>query len=212
MNYPTVDVIIPTYKRDWIVRKTVELLKTNLVYSGKIRFLIGMDGKGSVDKMFAGHSDIEVIPGPNKGLGANLNRLIDYSKSDYLFQLDDDHHLEVPLELNRHVKELEWNKKAGWIRLMGVTGHNYKAELKGNYWEIDWNSSELYIPSNRPHLKHKRFHKYYSLYPQKVSLGETEERFCQQCKYRKKRKIKVLIPVNDIQWNHVGESWQLRGK
>ncbi len=68
-KYPTIDIIIPTYKRDLVLRKTVELLKINLIYRGDFHFIIGMDGKTSVDKMFAGHSDISVIPGPNKGLG-----------------------------------------------------------------------------------------------------------------------------------------------
>lgn len=31
----TIGVLIPTYNRPWIVKKTIELLKQNLRYSGK---------------------------------------------------------------------------------------------------------------------------------------------------------------------------------
>jgi len=204
--------LIPTYNRPWILKKAIELLKKNLRYSGQIIYYLGVDGDLSTGKMFAGHSDIVCVPGPNNGLGANLNRLIDTAKSDYLFQLDDDHHLLELIDLDRHIKELEWNDDAGWIKLMGCAYHNYKATLKGEYWYISWKSPELYIPSNRPHLKHRRFHDYFGLYPEGVSLGESEEGFCNQCKDKAGKKYKVLIPLNGPKWDHVGDSWQLKGK
>lgn len=210
--YPQLNVIIPTYNRPWIVKKTIELLRANLRYSGEVVYYLGVDGDRSTCKMFAGHADIVCTPGPNNGLGANLNRLIEGADSDYLFQLDDDHHLLEPLNLDRHIRELEWNKKVGWIRLMGMAYHDYCAKLVGEYWHIYWQSPELYIPSNRPHLKHRRFHDYYGLYQEGLSLGETEESFCKQCKDHDGHSIKVAVPLNDVKWDHVGESWQLKGE
>lgn len=209
--YPLVSVLIPTYNRPWILKKTIELLRANLEYKGEIIYYIGVDGNLDTCKMFSGHSDIVCVPGPNSGLGANLNRLIENADSDFLLQMDDDHHLLEQLNLNKHIKELQWNKKAGWIRLMGIAYHDYYAKLIGEYWYIYWQSPEIYIPSNRPHLKHKRFHEYYGLYPEAKSLGETEEVFCRQCKDKDSHEIKVLIPLNESKWNHVGESWQLKG-
>lgn len=212
MSYPQLNIIIPTYNRPWILKKTIELLRQNLIYSGGIIYYLGIDGDLSTGKMFAGHDDIIIVPGPNNGLGANLNRLINTSRGDFLFQMDDDHHLLQPLELDRHVNELEWNEKAGWIRLMGIAYHDYYARLKGEYWHIYWESPEFYITSDRPHLKHKRFHDHYGLYSENVKLGETEEAFCQQCKDNPDKKYSVLVPLNDARWNHIGESWQLKGK
>lgn len=214
MIYQPVSVLIPTYNRAWILRETIELLHKNLIYSGKITYYIGIDGDLSIGKMFAGHSDIVSIPGPNNGLGANLNRLINSTKDDLLFQIDDDHHLQQTFDLHPHVRQLDFDKKAGWIRLMGVAYHDYIAKLKGDYWYIYWESPELYITSNRPHLKHRRFHDHYGLYPEGTKLGESEEGFCEQCKAKAKEdgRIKVLVPVNDTRWNHVGESWQGKGK
>jgi glycosyltransferase involved in cell wall biosynthesis len=195
-----------------VLKKTIELLRSNLKYKGEIVYYIGVDGNLSTCKMFSGHSDIICMPGPNNGLGANLNRLIKNADSDFLLQLDDDHHLLESLNLDRHIRELEWNERVGWIRLMGVGYHDYYAKLVGEYWHIFWQSPELYIPSNRPHLKHRRFHDYYGLYPEGLSLGGTEENFCRQCKNFDNLKYKVAIPLNDARWDHVGKSWQLRDK
>lgn len=205
-------VIVPTYNRPWILKKTIELLKKNLIYSGDIVFYIGMDGDLSIGKMFAGHSDIICIPGPNNGLGANINRLIGACDSDYIFQMDDDHHLQQELDVTRHIQELEWNERVGWVRLMGCAYHNYRAKLKGDYWHIDWDSPEVYITSNRPHVKHRRFHEHFGMYPEGVKLGQTEEIFCQQCKDKYDKRYNVVMPVRDIEWGHVGDSWQLKGK
>ena len=108
-----IDVIIPTYNRPKVVKQTIELLKKNLICSYPITYYVGLDGDLSIGKMFAGHSNIICVPGPNNGLGANLNRLISASASDCLLQMDDDHHLLEPLYLDRHIQELEWNEKAG---------------------------------------------------------------------------------------------------
>jgi glycosyltransferase involved in cell wall biosynthesis len=212
--FPPVSVIIPTYNRPWILKQTIQGLKRNLSYSGAVHFWIGADGDPSVGKMFAGHHDITVIRGPNRGLGANLNRLINSTPDNYLFQLDDDHLLLKPLSLDRHAIKLRDDETTGWIRLMGVAYHDYIARLEESYWRIYWQSPELYIPSNRPHLKHRRFHDHFGLYQEGLKLGETEEAFCQQCK-DKKSGPSVLVPLDVLTesgWDHIGESWQLEGR
>ena len=212
--YPPLSILIPTYNRPFVLKQVIESLETNLRYSGKITYYIGIDGDLSTGKMMAGYSDIVAIPGPNNGLGANLNRLINSTSDDLLFQLDDDHQLLTPIELDKHVRQFEIDPQAGWVRLMGVAYHDCIAKLKGDYWYIYWESPELYITSNRPHLKHRRFHDHYGLYPEGTKLGESEEGFCKQCKEKAKEdgRIRVLVPVNDVRWDHIGESWQLKGK
>lgn len=214
INWPDVTVIIPTYNRVWILKRVIQGLKKNLRYSGRINYLVGADGDADIGKMFSGQYDIGTIPGPNDGLGANLNHLIESTPDDYLFQLDDDHLLLKPIDLNPHVVKLRDDETAGWIRLMGIGFHDYIASLEENYWRIWWQSPELYIPSNRPHLKHRRFHDHFGMYPEGVKLGETEEGFCQQCK-DKKTGPAVLVPLDvptESGWDHIGDSWQLEGK
>jgi glycosyltransferase involved in cell wall biosynthesis len=211
-KWPTISVIIPTYNRPFVLRRVIDGLKKNLMYKGNIHYYIGVDGKIKHGKMFSGDGDITIIPGPNNGLGANLNRLIK-NAGKYLLQLDDDHLLRQRLDLTPHVRKLKRDESAGWIRLMGVGYHDYIAALEENYWRVWWQSPELYIPSNRPHLKHRRFHKHFGLYPKSVLLGETEEIFCQRCK-EKKGGPDVLIPLDvmtESSWSHIGESWQIKG-
>jgi glycosyltransferase involved in cell wall biosynthesis len=214
MAYPPLSVIIPTYNRPWEVKRVIQGLKQNLRYSGKIRYWIGADGNTGAGKMFSGQHDITTLPGPNNGLGANLNRLIATTPDDYLFQLDDDHLLLKTINLDDHIAKLRDDETAGWVRLMGIGYHDYIANLEENYWRIWWQSPELYIPSNRPHLKHRRFHNHFGLYPEGLKLGETEEEFCKQCK-AKKYGPAVLVPLDVLTeggWDHIGESWQLKGE
>jgi hypothetical protein len=160
-----------------------------------------------------------------KGLGANLNMLLGKAcafKTDLVIQMDDDHILLKELDITPHVRKLLEDETAGAIRLMHVAGHKYRANLDGSYWRIDWESPEVYIASNRPHLKHvSRFHGIYGYYPEGLRLGLTEESFCHTCidlhRQRTERGMTspdVLIPL-DVQtesgWDHIGHSWQMEG-
>lgn len=210
---PRISVLLPTYERHDVLAQTITLLDRHLVYSGDIRYIVGDDSA----IMFTTEApDVTVLRGPQRGLGANLNTLIRYAGDDLMLQMDDDHHLHAALDLTPHAQALLADERNGWIRLMQVGGHHYRAMLDQQYWRIDWASPELYIPSNRPHLKHPRFHRRYGLYPEGVRLGGTEEGFCHQAK-----RIAlthggpdVLVPLDAVSergWRHVGQSWQAHG-
>jgi glycosyltransferase involved in cell wall biosynthesis len=240
MSLPPISILIPTYRRPTTVAATVDRLLTNLVYDGPLHILVSDDspeGSGAtLDalKPLVTRHDLVGRPaevaergrsallfnGPREGLGANLNHLLDLASTDLIFQLDDDHHLTGPLNLTPHAQTLLHDERAGFIRLMGVAGHRYVADLgpygeQLPYWRVAWPSPDLYIPSFRPHLKHRRFHDYYGRYPVGLRLGQTEEVFCHQCKDKALRAggPAVLIPLcqNDEVWEHVGESWQQQG-
>lgn len=252
MEWPNVSVIIPTYNRPEILLDTLKRLDARVLYDKKLTFYVGNDGDEDIaeflmtelhpdkwDDHLPGEPLIErlyIYTGPRRagaaeqGLGANLNMLLMSTPDTLLLQMDDDHHLYSILGLNKHVKFLLENEKAGWIRLMGVAHHSYQASLEGEYWFIDWHSSgdySLYIPSNRPHLKHRRFHDTYGYYPVDKTLGETEEGFCHQCRNVVRRWEKsgrevdelphVCVPLNTVLhtekgWKHVGSSWQKKGE
>ncbi len=215
MNWPTVSVNIPTFNRPDILSRTINLLKENLHYSGEIHYRVGNDG----DRLDDLHPDIEIISGPRRGLGANLNKLIMTTETDIMMQMDDDHWLIQPMALDRHIARLRDDTRAGWIRLMGIAAHEYTADLIDDYWYVRWDSKFTYIPSNRPHLKHRRFHEFFGLYPSGLKLGQTEESFCLGCKdiaarYGYGPAPRVLVPLDcltESSWQHVGESWQHKG-
>ena len=211
MRIPDIAVLIPTYNRPDVLAHTVQLLQRHLIYDGTIRYYIGNDSDTPQDVPHA----VNLI-GPRNGLGANLNMLLSFTSEAFILQMDDDHWLLKPLDLNPHVKKLHTDANAGWVRLMGIGAHKYIGRLDESYWRVSWESPELYIPSNRPHLKHRRFHQCYGLYPEGYKLGETEDNFCHQCKdhWRKHGGPDVLVPLDvatESSWDHVGDSWQLRG-
>lgn len=213
MTYPQISILLPTYNRQDILDTTIALLRRHITYDGSLRFLVGDDGSIPYHNTA---NDVEVLRGPQRGLGANLNMLIRYAGDDLLFQMDDDHHLHAPLYLTPHADRLLTVDEDGWIRLMQVGSHHYTATLEGRYWRVLWNSPELYIPSNRPHLKHPRFHRHFGLYPEGLRLGATEEGFCHHCKTIATRMggPAVLVPLDSTSeygWDHVGDSWQGHG-
>lgn len=229
-----VGVIIPTYNRRAIVLECMRALWVH-INDAVLIFYVGIDGTDDTIEFLRMYEKkapclgVQVIPVENKprlGLGANLNNLLRMCQEDYIIQLDDDHILTRSIDLAPHIQKLKDDRTAGWIRLMGIGSHNYRATLKGDYWYIDWQCQELYIPSNRPHIKHKRFHEFFGYYPVARKLGETEEGFCHQCKDKAREAIEhsqavpaplphVLVPLNsnsETAWQHVGQSFQLQGE
>lgn len=214
-----------------MLSRGVELLNENLKYDGKVIIVIGDDSDNddlafepgiSILSSKGQHEVIATRHNPRKGLGANLNWLLQNCGADYAIQMDDDHWLMKPLDITPHVKKLESDPSAGAIRLMGIAGHKYRATLEETYWRIDWTCDELYIASNRPHLKViSRFHGEYGYYRENAKLGETEEAFCHVAIDTARMKLNhglktldVLIPLDALTesgWDHVGDSWQLKG-
>lgn len=216
-DYPLVSVLIPTYNRPAILQGTVDRLRLNLRYAGQLQIIVGNDGDELTDLRGA---DL-VLEQSSGSLGANLNRLIAQAEGDYLFQMDDDHWLIEALDLTPHVEKLMKDTWVGWIRLMGVASHNYLMHMDmtpfSKYIIVDWQSTELYITSNRPHIKRRDFHTRYGMYPEGVKLGETEEGFCNHAKIKAQKDdapLQVLLPLDvhtESAWEHVGDSWQRKG-
>ncbi len=240
-----ITVIIPTYNRPDILAETLSglrrYLRYGMTYPEEIKILVSDDSDNRADL----HKNLEygdffpgtrIIAGPSKGLGANLNFLHSEVDTDIVLQMDDDHVLSRPLEITQYVKDLrEGRQSIGWIRLMFgeevdvsniMTYYKFSAKLQGRYWFPAAQVDELYIPSNRPHLKRVDFHSpdNYGPYNETVKLGETETDFCHRYadrhhemwkEYgdgtRHRGPIYVAIPMCAPPfgtWKHVGVSWQ----
>lgn len=238
-------VIIPTFNRPEILASTVYLLHQNLYLDGvssghmetrQIQVLIGNDGDpiDLPDVLFnLTPPFVKILQGPRRGLGANLNMLLRAAPTDVVLQMDDDHHLVKPLDITQYVKDLEERRyDIGWVRLFLGTEedlnnddpfYRFVGHMQERYWVLDSRAPELYIASNRSHLKLKAFHRpeMYGMYAEGLSLGETESEFCHRYKdrHRKLREssmwsLAVAMPVaapSFDTWEHVGESWQKQG-
>lgn len=232
-----ITVIIPTYNRPEIVFHTVLNLRLELGYAGPVRIYISADGEGdfeAISKLFR-DGTLPLSPetqtlweGPRRGLGANLNFLMSKVETDIVLQMDDDHHLVRHLDISQFVKDLRNpDKCVDWIRLMVgeekdveslSTYYKFRAVTYGRYWMLDPNGRELYLTSNRPHLKRLDFHWKVGWYPENAKLGETETLFCHQyIDYMRQNgsgRPSVAIPMELPPfgtWAHVGESWQKHG-
>lgn len=217
--------IIPTYDRPEVLKETVNLLLYNLGFNGTIYVLIGNDGDELPDGLLFGYPGIRVLPGPKRGLGANLNMLLQAAETEVVLQMDDDHHLVKGIDINQFVEDLFDPKYGiGWIRLFLGTEkdlrnddrfYKFEARMFERYWYPFPKVGELYIPSNRPHLKHKLFHDYFGMYQEDLKLGETETEFCHRYADKHHQGMPwVVIPVaapSFDTWEHVGQSYQKRG-
>lgn len=218
MEWPHLSILVVTYNRKEVVQEALRRLKEHAYYVGPMSYIVADDGSddGTQEMLSTTYPDVTLVQSNRLGLGANANAGLREAmyRGPLILQLQDDLHLLSHLDLHPHAERLVNDETSGYIRLWGVGGHRYHAALDGNYWRVWWNSPDLYIPSDRPHIKHRRFHEFFGLYPEGLKAAETEDAWCHQCKDRAGiggRVLDVLVPQNyltETTWEHVG--WHTR--
>ena len=212
-------VVISTYNRKAILKETLERSQTYLKSDETIKYFICDDGStdGSQDLIYPS-AILQLIQNNRVGLGANTNSglRVAFKDTDIVLQYQDDMWLNHKLYLDEHVRFLRstdnWIK---WIRLGQYLypPPEFEAKLAGEYWEIDWNSPELYIASDKPHIKHIDFHKYFGYYPEGLKIGDTENKWVGHTRETGSNsltspKVGIAANVHNETFSHVGESWQ----
>lgn len=226
MDLPDITILIVTYNRLEILAATLIELNHHLRYAGTIRYLICDDSEDptpvdelAVKQIFADRIRVVHMAG-RQGLGANVNNGLRNLETEIVLQTQDDYQPIKMLDLTPHVEKLLSDQAAGWIRLRCIGGHRFRAKLDGSYWRVDWNSEELYIVSDQPHLKKKAFHEAFGYYPEGLKVGETENEWCAKAKAMAQggAQYDMLIPINvdtENSWAHVANgpelSWKDRG-
>lgn len=225
--WPDVAVLIPTFNRAEIVSRTVELVASNLRYSGHIAIFVGCDGDDDTSERLAA-LPCAVLAKRAGGLGANVNRLLKAAQRagcELFITMDDDHHLVQPLGLNRHVQKLMGDASAGRIHLLmeAVNDEHYDAYQftatldKDHYWRVHWDSPEHFIMSFRPNLTHLRWWEVMGYLPEGLRTGETEWHYAAHCKRAgASAGVNVLVPLcaygfDHWQHNNGGVSWNRSG-
>ena len=223
MTWPALSIVIITFNRRDILLGTIRRLYEHLDYAGPRHLIIADDGSpdGTVDAVRELHPAAIIITSNRIGMGANTNAGLRaaFALSEYVLQLQDDMHLQHHFDLHPHVARLRDDPMAGFVRLWGVGGHKYTATLSetpasGSHWVVDWRSDELYIPSDRPQVKHWRFHSHFGFYPEGLRTDQTEDAFCHQCKDRAiPGAPAVLVPHGvDIEKNFEHVGWHDRSR
>lgn len=174
-----------------------------------------------------------ITPPQNSGWGANANTALSQVDTDIVLVLEDDYVLTTPINLDPLVALLLENDRVGTVRLDGIAGHrvlahhaecnvsvycpNYAQGVAApgmvHYWVLDNGSPELWLYSNRPALRHKRFFDYYGKYAEGLKLGATEEDYA----HRVKDKMRddpdnapwIVTPLDaNSYFQHIGHSYQ----
>lgn len=223
MDWPDLAILVVTYNRVETLRATLARLHTHLYYTGARRVFVADDGSddGTPGMLHEEYPAAQLIQSARMGLGANANAGLRaaWGFSPYVLQFQDDMQLLAHLDLHPHVALLRDDPTCGFVRLWGVGGHRYEGRLEGNHWRIFWHSEELYIPSDRPHVKHRRFHEHYGMYPEGLPTAHTEEAWCHQCKGRaglEGKQIDVFVPQGidtERSWEHAHwhQRWRDQG-
>lgn len=215
MEWPPLAILVITYNRVEVLQETLRRLDQHLGYTGPRQVIVADDGSddGTQAMVAAAHPGAVLVQSHRAGLGGNSNAGLRaaWGFSPYTLQLQDDLWLLHHFDLHPHVELLARQPTFGYIRLWGVGGHRYKGNLEGEYWRIHWDSDELYIPSDRPHLKHRRFHEHFGMYPEGLTTAETEDAWCHQCKHRAGldgKQLDVAVPHGvDIERNFEHAAW-----
>lgn len=213
MTWPALAIVIVTYNRKATLLETVRKLYHHIAYIGPWHLVIADDGSddGTQAAILDAYQSATLVQSHRSGLGANTNAGLraGLAVADYVLQLQDDMQPTTTIDLHPHVELLRSDPTAGFVRLWGVGGHAYEGRLEGNYWRIFWHCPELYIPSDRPHIKHRRFHEHYGMYPEGLPTSTTEDAWCHQCKNRaglEGKQLDVFVPQNALTestWQHM---------
>lgn len=194
---PRVAIQICTYSRPKEIRLCINALRRHLKYDD-LFWLVCDDSTGGsyLRDLKDEFPFLTCLSTPDRsGWGINVNEGLRYIYTilgiDYVYFTEDDYILSREIDLTSGLHLLT-NSGVGLLRYDGLAGHRldltleefpYSGHREGLGWDkitylrLLRSSQNLNIYSNRPHLKHRRFHDHYGLYPEGLTLGMTETSF-----------------------------------
>lgn len=236
---PPITVMIITYNRPDEIKLTLTALHDKLYYDGILTFLVADDSSPGdylrdlrkwTLREFGGNVSFVSTP-KNSGWAGNFNHAYSYITDDFVMLIEDDYIQTQPLDITPYAALMLAHTGIGLVRLDGIAGHkvvchcnetdisdylpHYRQGVcmpgKLNYFLLDNSSRETWLYSNRVHLKHRRFHDFYGLYPEGLRLGHTEESFAHHVKDMMllENAPAIAVPLDATSFfDHVGKSYQ----
>lgn len=229
MNWPPITVLIVTYNRPKEIREVIGALQANLSYPGELRWHLADDSSPTPQYIpdilfdFAHLNFTHTTTPERRGWGINVNTGLRSTTSPYIFQIEDDYVAQRPIDLERGVFVMEHMPDIGLVRYDGLEGHKLVLHVEEtprvegrrvHFLRIDRRSSlkrkEPYGYSNRPHLKHRRFHGILGGYPEGLKLGSTEMVYAHHVmEFSGRMELAALSDGIDRAFVHVGKSQKL---
>jgi len=220
--WPVVGIMVVTYDRPDEIRRVIVALEKYLKYEGRIIWYLADDGSPGKYVLDIQHDfpklNFRVSITKRLGWGANVNKCMQMIGEKHIFLCEDDYVALYPLDINKGVALLDSKANIGLVRYDGLAGHRLNLAIEEvdtslgvlQYLEILKNSRGLNVYSNRPHLKHKKFHRAYGEYAMGKPLGETESSFAHRVKDKLESGPKLVTLETGITraFNHIGKSRQ----
>lgn len=210
MSYPSVSILIITYKRTAIALRTISGLQQHLQYSGPLHWHIADDGS-NVEHIEALHNAIgncTLTNSKRQGVGVSMNLGMTecFNHSDFILWLEDDWYLEQPFNLDEHVKLLTNNVDLGMVQL-GYISPGIKGELISAEGLLWWRLAKgpQYTFTGHAALRHRRFFEAYGFYKPGLAPGYTELYMCGT--FNGKQGPDIVVPAWTGIWgvfSHIG--------
>lgn len=181
-------VIMTTYNREQSAKATLEGLVKHLKYP-KLHWIIADDGspepyrQGLENYLKSLTSDeVSVTNAARKGVGHSKNLALNlaFTKSKYVFLLEDDWVLDSDLDLVPHMQAMEENTDVGMVRF-GYLSTGLTLEYVGRsgvgYLKLIRNS-HAYVYSGQVSLRQKSWYEAHGFHKEGLAPGEEELDFC----------------------------------
>ena len=224
--WPTVTVLIVTYRRPEIIRKVIQRYELYLQYAGKLIWRLADDGsppgyvKG-LQEEFA-RLDLQATVTKRGGFGANLNNGLReaFKVSDYVFLTEDDWATLDHINLTRGVWLMESRADVGLVRYdeIGINCRYDAAVLKHpilrkkdawvRHFVFD-NSSRYIYPGGHPNLVHRRYYDSYGFYKEGGEIASVERDFTKVLAKQSGPKVVIMSEYVGIpKFNHIAKTWK----
>lgn len=235
---PDISILILTFNRPAELRRTLNALIQNIAYDGHIHWLVSDDSTGGnyLEDLRAEYPFITFISTPQRsGWGRNFNLAYQRLATSVFYFTEDDYLITRKLDFNPGVALLSLNPNIGLVRYDGIAGHvdmelilkeqainrlvptfdqGLKYATRYQYLEVQPVGACAFTYSNRPSLRHKRFHDTYGMYIEGYKLGDTELEYTMRVREVMRQNVNNPRIVVPLEWtmnfyDDIGQSSQL---
>jgi len=207
-DWPTVAVLLITYKRTDLALRTIRGVKANLGYEN-LTWHIADDGSpnGHIGALTAELPEGTTVSNSSRaGVAASMNLGAKkcMERADFVLWLEDDWELARPYDLRPAVQMLQERGDVGMVRL-GYISPGIEGQIitsAGRLWWKLRKGSDTYVFSGHAALRHRRFIEAYQPYQEGLTPGETELWMCGT--FAKKQGPDIVLPMDTGQWGAFG--------
>lgn len=200
---PLITVLIYTYNRPAMIRRTLQGFIKHVQYSGKFIWRLADDGSpaGYLESLAADFPELDLAwtITDRKGYGANANKGLRALTTKYVFASEDDWQADRDIDLDTGVILMEGVPTIGALRYDAASANIFLSGhvLKGSrppisYLIIDRQRSKYWNFCGRPTLVRPSFYEAYGYLPEGVCVGRTEQDWTRRTKHMDGPDIAIL--------------------